>query len=74
MVAESDAEEAKQLLSSDFSESLENQVAFDEGGPFVGLEPWLWSDEWYPMVLGGVARWDFPLWAGALAVCAFWRV
>ncbi len=37
------------------------------GGPSVGLEPWLWSDEWCPMVLGGVAGLDFPLWAGALA-------
>ncbi|HAS6312173.1 TPA: DUF2007 domain-containing protein [Vibrio parahaemolyticus] len=30
MVAESDAKEAKQILSSDFSESLENEVAVDE--------------------------------------------
>ncbi|HHF2920456.1 DUF2007 domain-containing protein [Vibrio sp. VGrn 2] len=31
MVAESDAEDAKQILSSDFSESLENELAVDEG-------------------------------------------
>ena len=28
---ESDAEDAKQILSSDFSESLENELAVDEG-------------------------------------------
>lgn len=31
MVAESDAEDAKQILSSDFSESLESELAVDEG-------------------------------------------
>ncbi|MGY5820738.1 putative signal transducing protein [Vibrio chemaguriensis] len=31
MVAKSDAEDAKQILSSDFSESLENELAVDEG-------------------------------------------
>ncbi|NVC52685.1 putative signal transducing protein [Vibrio diabolicus] len=31
MVAESDAEDAKQILSSDFSESLENELAVDVG-------------------------------------------
>lgn len=31
MVAESDVEVAKQILSSDFSESLENELAVDEG-------------------------------------------
>ena len=29
--SESDAEDAKQILSSDFSESLENELAVDEG-------------------------------------------
>ncbi|HHX8314927.1 TPA: DUF2007 domain-containing protein [Vibrio diabolicus] len=31
IVAKSDAEDAKQILSSDFSESLENELAVDEG-------------------------------------------